>query len=138
MALHMVKLCVGANEINDLKVWQNSLLAHAERPYHRTRMVPKRASELLDGGSIYWVIRGLVQVRQTICEIKEMTDRTGRRACELIFDPQLIMVEPTPKRAFQGWRYLKACDAPVDLDSSHTSSALPMALRSELKQALVW
>ncbi len=138
MTLHMVKLCVGANEINDLKVWQNSLLAHSERPYHRTRMVPKRAGELLDGGSIYWVIRGLVQVRQSICDVKELTDRTGRRACELIFDPKLIMVEPTPKRAFQGWRYLKPADAPVDLDGTQTSGAIPMALRSELKQALVW
>lgn len=136
MTVHMVKLCVGAEDVGDVVAWQKRLLKSHSASFHRTRMVPKRAEELVDGGSIYWVVKGVIQVRQVISEVKEIKDRTGRRACELIFDPVLHLVEPTPKRAFQGWRYLKPVDAPVDLKAASVDA--PAGLIADLKQALVW
>ena len=138
MTIHMVKLCVGADDVGDLEAWQQRLMKTLPRPVHQTRMVPKRSDELSDGGSIYWVIRGLIQVRQPIIEVKEIRDRGGRKACELVFDPNLVPVEPTPKRAFQGWRYLTPSDAPRDLKTGSSSANLPAALRAELREALVW
>ncbi|MEL6831253.1 MAG: DUF1489 domain-containing protein [Pseudomonadota bacterium] len=138
MTIHMVKLCVGAEDIGDLEAWQQRLMQQADRPYHHTRMIPRRGGELSDGGSIYWVIKGWIQIRQPILDVKEITDRHGKRACELIFDPKLVKVDPVPKRPFQGWRYLKPSDAPADLAGGGAVQALPANLRSELKQALVW
>ena len=138
MTIHMVKLCVGADDIKDLQDWQNRLLKTHQRPFHQTRMVPKRGAELADGGSIYWVIKGLIQVRQPIVEVREITDRGGRKACELIFDPQLFPVEPMPKRPFQGWRYLKLDDAPADLKAGSGTIELPSTLRAQLREAGVW
>lgn len=137
MTIHMMKLCVGADDVGDLISWQQRLLRDSSYPYHHTRMVPKRGAELADGGSIYWVIRNVVQVRQQIIEVKEITDRGGRKACELVFDPELHLVDPTPKRPFQGWRYLKPEDAPADLPGDWNSD-VPAALRAELKEAMVW
>ena len=136
--IHMVKLCVGAEDVADLEHWQKRLMKTAARPYHQTRMVPKRGDELEAGGSIYWVIKGLIQVRQPILEVREITDRGGRKACELVFDPKLVPVEPTPKRPFQGWRYLKPQDAPADLKSGTGTIEMPSNLRAELRDAMVW
>ena len=138
MTIHMVKLCVGADDVGDLVNWQNRLMQTSDRPYHHTRMVPKRGEDLADGGSIYWVIRGLIQVRQRIVEVNEFEDRGGRRACELVFDKELIMVDPTPKRPFQGWRYLKPDDAPADMKSGSAAAEMPAELLHNLKDALVW
>lgn len=138
MTIHMVKLCVGAEDIGDLEAWQKRLMQRSDRPYHHTRMMPRQVDELMDGGSIYWVIKGWVSVRQPILEVNEIVDRHGHRACELVFDPKLIKVDPTPKRPFQGWRYLKPKDAPPDLKSGSATASLPANLRSDLKQALVW
>lgn len=138
MTVHMVKLCVGADDVEDLKVWQRHLMKTAAKPYHHTRMVPKRAPELLEGGSIYWVIRGVIQVRQRIFSVESFLDRQGRRACEIVLEPEIVMVEPVPKRPFQGWRYLKADDAPSDLAANRGSDELPPGIRAQLKQALVW
>ena len=136
--IHMVKLCVGADDVADVESWQQRLLRSAPSPFHQTRMVPKRSSELEDGGSIFWVVKGIIQVRQKIIEVREITDRGGRKACELIFDPELVPVEPTPKRAFQGWRYLKPEDAPKDLKAGSGTIELPANLRSDLRNAMVW
>lgn len=134
----MVKLCVGADDATDIERWQQRLMQTAPLPYHHTRMVPKRGSELSDGGSIFWVTKGIILVRQRIREVREITDRGGRKACELIFDPELVPVEPTPKRAFQGWRYLKPEDAPVDLKAGSGTIEMPAALRANLRDAMVW
>ena len=134
----MVKLCVGAEDAADIERWQERLMQRAPRPYHHTRMVPKRAGELTEGGSIYWVTKGIILVRQAIIEVNEITDRGGRKACELVFDPRLVPVEPTPKRAFQGWRYLKPEDAPADLKAGSGTIEMPANLRAELREAMVW
>ena len=136
--IHMVKLCVGADDAKDIERWQQRLMQSAPRPYHHTRMVPKRGDELSDGGSIYWVTKGIILVRQEIVEVREITDRGGRKACELVFDPKLVAVEPTPKRAFQGWRYLKPQDAPADLKEGSGTIEMPANLRAELRDAMVW
>lgn len=136
MTIHMVKLCVGADDIGDLVDWQKRLMRDHAAPFHQTRMMPKRAAELTDGGSIYWVIRGVIQMRQPIVGVNQITDRGGRKACELIFDPELVRVEPTPKRAFQGWRYLQPGDAPADLRGQAVDA--PPELMAGLKNALVW
>lgn len=137
MTIHLLKLCVGAGEVEDLADWQARLMRHASHPYHRTRMVPRRATELLDGGSIYWVIRGAIRVRQPILDVRVVDDETGRPLCELVFDPTLIPTERQPRKPFQGWRYLKPADAPADR-SGRAAADVPADLGEALKAALVW
>lgn len=141
MALHLIKLCVGADSIEDLREWvsRRALVAMAAglepSSSHTTRMVPKRAEELLDGGSLYWVIKGQVQARQPLLDLKTFTDADGIGRCELVLGPEVIETEFQPKRAFQGWRYLKDEEAPRDLKSLGADGAeLPMDLRRELAE----
>ncbi len=138
VSLNILKLCVGADDLSDLQNWQKQLMKTLPAPVHRTRMVPKRIDELLDGGSIYWVIKGVIQVRQAFTDIRVIDDRNGRKACELVFDPELIMVDPTPKRPFQGWRYLKGSEAPKDLKPGSAADDIPPDLHAKLKDAMVW
>lgn len=138
MAIHMVKLCVGADDVQDLREWQARVMQTYPAPVHHTRMMPKRAEELADGGSIYWVIKRLIQVRQRIIDVREITDRGGRKACELVFDKELVPVEPRPKKPFQGWRYLQLKDAPLDLKAGSGAIEMPSTLRAQLREAGVW
>ena len=137
MTIHMVKLCVGAEDIDDLINWQTRLMKQVDHPYHRTRMSPKRADELLHGGSIYWVIKGAIRVRQRIIDIREGTG-DAHTMCELVFDPELVRTYAQAKRPFQGWRYLKPEDAPRDLKSKEAAVDIPIELDTALKQAGVW
>ena len=132
MALHMLKLCVGVGEISELADWQERRLRNEGRIYHVTRMVPRRASEITAGGSIYWVMRGKILARQKIIEIEKFTDPEGIKRCRLIFDQKLVPVRPTPKRAFQGWRYLKPENAPPDLTEQERKMDIPAGMRAEL------
>lgn len=134
----MVKLCVGAEDVGDLEAWQKRLMTRLDAPVHHTRMVPKQLDQLLDGGSIYWVIKGVIQVRQAFTDIRVIDDSHGQRACELVFDPELIPVEPMRKRPFQGWRYLKPADAPADIKSGSKAEDIPADLHAKLKDAMVW
>ena len=138
MTIHMVKLCVGADDIDDLVAWQTRLMQTLPKPVHRTRMTPKRAEELLDGGSIYWVIRRAIRVRQRIVDVRPVNDDDGRAMCELVFDPELVRTRAQPKRPFQGWRYLKPSDAPADLKSGERAVDIPSTLDVALKDAMVW
>lgn len=132
MTVHLIKLCVGVSDVQELADWQQRRLRQARRVYHVTRMAPTRAPELIDGGSLYWVIRGAVLVRQRIDAIERFTDEEGIGRCKLVFDPELVAVRPVPRRAFQGWRYLHPADAPPDLPSSPPGDELPPKLRAEL------
>ena len=141
MALHLIKLCVGADSIDDLREWvsERALIAIAAgvEPHssHITRMIPKRDQELLDGGSLYWVIKGQVQARQRLVNIKSFTDVDGISRCELVLGPEVIETELQPRRAFQGWRYLTDDDAPRDLKNMGEGTAdLPLELRRELAE----
>jgi hypothetical protein len=140
MTLHMIKLCVGADSIEDLAQWQKGRLAAqrkaGEKPrlFHGTRMVPKRQTELLDGGSLYWVIKGVIQVRQRITGFGEGRKQDGTPCCLVYLDRQLVPTSPVPRRAFQGWRYLEPDDAPADLDARAAQglALLPPQMRKEL------
>jgi hypothetical protein len=134
MTLHIIKLCVGVSEVPELVDWQEKRLRQTKRVYHVTRMQPKRAAEVLDGGSLYWIIRGLTTVRQRIIAIEPFRDDDGIDRCKLVFDPALVLVKPQPRRAFQGWRYLEPADAPPDLRRGKGSSDLPPKLRAELAE----
>ncbi|MDG1803056.1 MAG: DUF1489 domain-containing protein, partial [Paracoccaceae bacterium] len=102
-------------------------------PRHVTRMWPKRAEEILNGGSIFWVIKGVILVRQRIVRLDEVTRADGIRRCAIVSDPELIRVEATPKRAFQGWRYLTTEDAPRDLSGDRSNEdSLPPSLSKAL------
>ena len=139
MALNIVKLCVGIASVEELqahldfRISEKRAIGQRHEPIHTTRMMPKRVTELLDGGSLYWVIKGKVQVRQMLVDVRPFTDAQGIKRCDLVMEPRLIMTEWQPRRAFQGWRYLKVEDAPHDLGNMAGGiHALPPELRSEL------
>ena len=141
MPLHLIKLCVGCDSVRELEGWIKQRLKdkrkRGEKPehVHRTRMVPKRAAELVDGGSLYWVIRGEVVCRQRILDVRPFRDKDGIGRCGLVLDPKVILVAPRPHRAFQGWRYLAAKDAPRDLEKATPgAAAMPEKLRRELRE----
>ena len=139
MDLHLLKLCVGADSIADLEQWVRERVAErfrlrqSARSLHVTRMVPTRAAELLQGGSLYWVIKGQVSARQTLLDIEPFVDASGVGRCRLWLEPEVVPVSPRPWRAFQGWRYLPAKDAPPDLASLAPGTIdMPEDLRREL------
>jgi hypothetical protein len=136
-ALHLIKLCVGAVDIKDLADWQKKRRKQYKRRYntHMTRSYPRRAEELLAGGSLYWVIAGSIRVRQRLIAVAERRDAEGSACCELRLDPKLIEVSPRAHRPFQGWRYLEAQDAPPDLTPGRKARGdrLPPALVEELR-----
>ncbi len=138
MNLNLVKLCVGVSAIEELQAWvdyrleQQRMAGKHPEQYHVTRMVPKRMDELLDGGSLYWVIKGNIQLRQHISDIRPFTDDEGVGRCKIVLEPKLIATEWQPKRAFQGWRYLKGEEAPRDLKTSGEMAELPPQLQAEL------
>lgn len=135
--LNLIKLCVGAESVKDLLDWQNQARAQGPDglPRHVTRMWPKRDAELLGGGSLYWVIKGSIQCRQQIMRLDEVTREDGIRRCGIVLKPDVIRVAPTLKRPFQGWRYLTAADAPIDLAPGRTAEdSLPPELQSALAE----
>jgi len=144
MAIHLQKLSVGSESIATLQDWQKMVVRRRVKkglsPHHQhvTRMFPKQKEALLDGGSIYWVIKGLIQCRNEIVDLEETQTKDGRKACAIVMDPNLIAVVPTPKRPFQGWRYLKVEDAPADLGLINGAGDLPPELRAKLVNLGVW
>src|SRR6202142_5281 len=141
MALNLIKLCVGADSVRDLEDWIKEKLREkrkrGEKPehIHRTRMVPKRADELKDGGSLFWVIHGQIMCRERILDIRPFTDKDGIGRCCVVLDGKCVLVEPRPRSAFQGWRYLVAKDAPRDLSRAAPGAAkMPEQMRRELRE----
>ena len=141
MSLNLIKLCVGCDSVAELSSWIKQRLkqkkARKEKPehIHTTRMVPKRVDELLDGGSLYWVIRGQIMCRQDLVAIRPFVDKEGVGRCRLVLRPKVVPVEPRPFRAFQGWRYLNAKDAPRDLDRAASGARnMPENMRRELRE----
>jgi hypothetical protein len=133
MGLHLIKLCVGVETISELEEWIARRVRKTGRHAHVTRMTPKRAGELLAGGSLYWVIKGQIACRQRLAGIEEFTDEEGIGRCRLVLEPDAIPVSPRPFRPFQGWRYLPAKDAPPDLGAHGGDLVeMPETLRREL------
>ncbi|MGR3500849.1 DUF1489 family protein [Pseudaestuariivita sp.] len=137
--LHLIKLSVGSESVADVQRWFNSPECRARhglgQPCHITRMWPKREAELLDGGSIYWVIKGVLQARTRLLGFEEVTGADGIRRCAMLIDPKVVRTETALKRPFQGWRYLKDEDAPADLAPHRAEEdALPVALSAALAE----
>ena len=135
--LHLIKLCVGVESLEELARWQKQRLAEKKKKgqkpelVHITRQTPKRAGELLDGGSLYWVIKGQIAARQKLVELRPVT-RNGVTHCGLVYDKKLMPVIRRPRAAFQGWRYLDPADAPADIGAIKGAKGLPEKLQQEL------
>lgn len=140
MPLHLIKLSVGAESVQDLESWVKQKLKEKKRKgqkpehIHTTRMTPKRADELLAGGSIYWVIKGQVSCRERIVDLRPFVDKEGIGRCRIVLDGKIVPVEPRPYRAFQGWRYYPEKGAPRDLARAAPGVAkMPEQMRRELR-----
>ena len=135
--VNILKLCVGAESIEDLEEWQASQAPRwpKGRAVHVTRMWPKRASEVLAGGSLYWVIKGQVLARQRIVGLEKVAGADGVERCALLLDTEVIRTQAAPRRPFQGWRYLAAEDSPRDLPKGRAADdALPEDLARALAE----
>ncbi len=140
VALHLIKLCVGCDSVKDLEDWIREKLKQRKKSrqprehIHTTRMMPKRVDDLLGGGSLFWVIRGQLMCRQKLIDVRSFVDKEGVGRCRLVLEPKVVPVQPRPWRAFQGWRYLEAKDAPRDLDRAAPGARdMPETLRRELR-----
>jgi hypothetical protein len=138
VALHLIKLCVGAETVEDLLAWRRANREAGDREWKvRTRQTPKRAEELVDGGSIYRVFKGAILCRQPILRVD--THGEGRQSrCEIVVAEEVVRVAPTGRRPFQGWRYLLAHEAPADLDAATGSDAVPDDLALRLRELGAW
>lgn len=135
--VHLVKLCVGAESVDDLAAWQASGRARGADglPRHVTRMWPRRQEELLAGGCLYWVIKGAILARQRILSLEEVRGADGVLRCALVLDPDLHRTRAVPKKPFQGWRYLAPADAPADLPPGRAAEPdLPPRLEAALAE----
>jgi hypothetical protein len=141
MTVHLVKLCVGVETVQDLRDWQAERLRRLSREgktpelCHRTLQAPRRREDVLDGGSLYWVVKGFVIVRQRIVALRADTKDDGRACCGIVLDPKLVGTRPHPRRAFQGWRYLEAADAPPDMRPLEQADRdMPPGMREALRE----
>jgi hypothetical protein len=141
MPLHLIKLCVGCDSVQDLEDWIAQKLKDKKRAgekaqhVHTTRMVPKRADEIAGAGSLFWVIRGQVLCRERVLGVRPFRDKDGIGRCRLVLDGKVVLVQPRPYRAFQGWRYLEHADAPRDLDRAAPGARnMPEPMRRELRE----
>lgn len=138
MSVHLIKLAVGVEDFEHLAQLQKNRMAEfkaqglSENPRHFTRMRPKREAELLDGGSIYWVIKGAVRARQKLVALDNYTDEEGVKRCALVLHPELVATQNRPHRAFQGWRYLDPAKAPKDIDGD-AGGDIPAELAEDLE-----
>ncbi len=141
MTVHLLKLCVGVESVQELADWQAERLKRLKRERktvelcHRTLQTPKRRKEVLDGGSLYWVIRGFVLVRQHVLDLRPDIKDDGTACCGIVLDAALVTTRAHPRRAFQGWRYLEAADAPVDIRGfEDEADEMPRAMREDLRE----
>ena len=141
MTLNLIKLCVGVDSITHLRDLQAARLARQKDAgeelvlKHRTRQTPRRREQVLDGGSLYWVIKGVIQVRQQIVDLRAVRGEDGINRCDIVLDPTLIATRARRRRAFQGWRYFDPEDAPPDLGEAGTGDDdMPPELKAELME----
>lgn len=135
MPLHLIKLCVGVDKVEQLTEWGRAERGRGGAPIVHTRMTPKRAAEVLDGGSLYWVIKGVVSCRQQIVAIDTLEDG-ARTRCEITLADEVIHVAPQRRGAFQGWRYYDK-DVTPDL-ANWDAGELPEGFAEELRALGAW
>jgi hypothetical protein len=141
MTVHLIKLCVGVDSVRELADWQAERLNRLQRTgktpelCHRTLQTPRRRDEVLDGGSLYWVIKGFVLVRQRVIDLRPDVKDDGTACCGIVLDPALVATRAHPRRAFQGWRYLEAADAPLDAGGfDEPTDDMPPGMREDLRE----
>lgn len=135
--VNLIKLSVGSETVDDMVAWQASKRAQGADalPRHVTRMWPKREAEIVNGGSIYWVVKGVIQCRQKIIRLDEVFGNDGIRRCAIVLDPEIVRTQGSLKRPFQGWRYLQSNDAPPDLPKGRSQEdPLPVELNRALAE----
>jgi hypothetical protein len=137
LALHLIKLCVGCDTVDELLAWWNAERAEGQPWIMRTRQTPKRAAELMAGGSLYRVYKGFILSRQAIVAVTTVGEGQARR-CEVTLDERVVLTAPTPRRPFQGWRYLDPADAPEDLALAGEGAAVPQDLARRLREIGAW
>ncbi len=134
MTLHLQKLCVGADGPEDLHAWQETRPDRFGGVIHITRTRPKRAAELLAGGSLYWVMRGAILCRQRLIGFEDWPGEDGIVRCAIVMDRAIIRTAPAPRRPFQGWRYLEDAAAPADAGRFDPTDDMPDTLRRALAE----
>lgn len=139
--MNLIKLAVGVEDIDhlaELQARRLELKRRAGEPaelLHVTRSFPKQAEAVLNGGSMYWVIKGVIRVRQRVVDLRETVNEAGKPACAIVLDPAHVQTERRTFRAFQGWRYLKPDDAPKDLpEGGDAAEDLPQDMADELRE----
>jgi len=137
MPLHLIKLCVGADTPDDLRAWRQSPEGRARANRVHTRQTPKRAAEIVDGGSLFWVFKGVVLIRQRVLGIETLGDG-GLKRCEIQLDTPMVRTAPQPRRPFQGWRYMEPKDAPGDLPSDEAGDLMSPDLARRLRELGAW
>lgn len=133
----MIKLCVGCDTVEELLEWRQGHDDAAAPWIMRTRQTPKRAAELVDGGSLYRVYKGFVLSRQRILAVNTVGEGVQAR-CEVTLDEDVVLTAPTPRRAFQGWRYLLDHEAPPDMGPAHLGESMPTDLARQLRELGAW
>lgn len=135
MTVHIIKLCVGIESVEHLIESRDNDFRNDGLDYnfHITRFRPKRADEVLKGGSLYWVIKGFIQARQRIIGLEEVKTEQGTK-CMIKMDKEIHRTESHPRRAFQGWRYFEESSVPKDLPEGSDVAEIPAELRNELKE----
>jgi hypothetical protein len=136
MALHMIKLCVGCESVDQLLAWHRDERGGAQPWVMHTRQTPKRAAELIESGYLYRVFKGSILCRQKILAIDTIGEGPASR-CEVRLDPEVILTAPSPRRPFQGWRYLETQDCPPDL-GQHSGDVVPQDLAQQLRMIGAW
>jgi hypothetical protein len=140
MTIHLLKLCVGVDNVQELRDWQVEMLEQrrrAGRPVehrHRTMQMPRRRDEILDGGSLYWVIKGFILVRQRVLDLRPDVKDDGTACCGIVLDPELVTTRAQARRPFQGWRYLTPADAPRDRGRFQNEDDISGAMRADLRE----
>ena len=135
MTVHLKKLSVGSETLESLIIRQKQVLDAGKPVLHPTRNWPRRKNELLDGGSLYWIIKGQMVARQPIKKFVEISQADGKPRCGIVLEPGLIPVWPRKVRIFQGWRYLEETDVPDDMPIDDTDETpLPISLAKELRE----
>jgi hypothetical protein len=141
MTVHLIKLCVGCDTVEELAIWQAERLKRLKRARktpelcHRTLQTPRRRDEVLDGGSLYWVIKGFVLVRQRVLDLRPDAKDDGTACCGIVLDKELVATRAHSRRAFQGWRYLEVADAPKDAGVVDAAvEDVPRGMRDELRE----
>jgi hypothetical protein len=136
MPLHLIKMAVGVTDLASLKEIQSERRKARRASWFYTRNMPRRLEEVLDGGSIYWVIKGHVQARQRLVAFKPMVGDDGAKFCAVHYDPPIIATLWQPRRAFQGWRYLLHEDVPGDRPAGWSEADEPPADMAKELRAL--